>query len=61
MTLSNGLMLVYNINDYVIQKVIVNKMAIIDLIKIIDDKYVITGGIDTKIRIWNLESEKLIG
>lgn len=33
-------------------------MAIVDLIKIIDDKYIITGGIDPKIRIWNLETEK---
>jgi WD40 repeat protein len=35
-------------------------MAIIDLMKIIDDKYIIIGGIDSKIRIWNLESEKVI-
>ena len=60
MTLSNGLMIIYNIIDYVIQKVFVNKMAIIDSIKIIDDKYVITAGIDPKIRIWNLETEKII-
>lgn len=35
-------------------------MAIIDLVKIIDDKYVITAGIDPKIRIWNIDTEKLI-
>lgn len=35
-------------------------MAIVDLIKIIDDKYIITAGIDPKIRIWNIETEKLI-
>ena len=35
-------------------------MAIIDSIKTIDDKYLITAGIDPKIRIWNIETEKLI-
>jgi WD40 repeat protein len=60
LTLSNGLMIIYNTTDYYIQKVFVNKMAIIDSIKIIDDKYVITAGIDPKIRIWNIETEKLI-
>lgn len=37
-----------------------NKFSIIDSIKIIDDKYIITAGIDPKIRIWNLETEKII-
>jgi len=59
-SLSNGLLLFYNTNDYCIQKIFINKMAIMDLIKIIDDKYVITAGIDPKIRIWNIENEKLI-
>jgi WD40 repeat protein len=35
-------------------------MAIIDSIKIIEDKYLITAGIDPKIRIWNIETEKLL-
>ena len=35
-------------------------MAILDLMKIIDDKYLIMGGIDSKVRIWNIESEKVI-
>lgn len=59
-SLSNGLLVFYNTAEYYIQKVFVNKMAIIDLVKVIDDKYVITAGIDPKIRIWNIESEKLI-
>ncbi len=35
-------------------------MAIIDTLKIIDDKYLITAGIDSKIRIWNPDQEKMI-
>ena len=31
-----------------------------DLMKIIDDKYLILGGIDSKVRIWNVDSEKII-
>lgn len=60
MALSNGLMIIYNIIDFQILKVFVNKFSIIDSIKIIDDKYIITAGIDPKIRIWNLETEKII-
>jgi WD40 repeat protein len=61
MSLSNGLIVVYNIHDFYVSKVIVNKNAIIDIIKIVEDKLLITGGIDNKIRVWNIETEKLIG
>lgn len=59
-TLSNGLMLLYNTNDNLIVKIFANKMAIVDSLKVIEDKYLITAGIDPKIRIWNVETEKLI-
>jgi WD40 repeat protein len=60
MSLSNGTLLFYNTNENCIQKVFVNKMAIMDLMKIIDDKYLIIAGIDSKVRIWNIDSEKII-
>lgn len=53
-------MLLYNMNDNCIQKLFINKMAIIDQLKIIEDKYIIAAGIDSKIRIWNIDTEKVI-
>jgi len=53
-------MLVYNTNDNVVLKIFANKMSIVDSLKLIEDKYLITAGIDPKIRIWNVETEKLI-
>jgi len=61
MSLSNGLILIYNINEFFVHKVIVNKMAIIDNLIAVDEKYLMTAGIDSKIRIWNIETEKLVG
>lgn len=59
-SLSNGLILVYNTIDYVIQKTLINKFAINDSLKLIEDKYLITAGIDDKIRLWNIDTEKVI-
>jgi len=59
-SLSNGLILIYNLQDFNVQKIFINKMALIDLVKVIDDKYLIQGGIDSKVRIWNIETEKVI-
>jgi WD40 repeat protein len=60
MSVSNGLMLLFNTAENHILKVFTNKMAVIDSLKLIEDKYLITAGIDPKIRIWNVETEKLI-
>jgi WD40 repeat protein len=60
LSLSNGLILLYNIIDNIVLKIFANKNAIIDSIKVVEDKYLITAGIDPKIRIWNVETEKLI-
>lgn len=34
--------------------------AVVDKIKIIDDRYVVCAGIDSKHRIWNIESQKQV-
>ena len=44
-----------------IEKVFANKGAIIDCIKILAPTYLITAGIDSKIRMWDIKSEKLFG
>ena len=59
-SLSNGTLMLYNTVDYQIMKVIVSKYAIVDSLKLLEDKYLITAGIDPKVRIWNLESEKIL-
>lgn len=41
-------------------RLIVSKYAIVDSLKLLEDKYIITAGIDPKVRIWNLESEKVL-
>lgn len=41
-------------------KVFVSKFAIIDSLKLVEDRYLITAGIDPKVRFWNIESEKVI-
>ena len=56
-SLSNGVMLLIDSTKSVVEKIFVCKCAIIDKIKIIDDRYLLCGGIDTKIRIWNIEKE----
>ena len=59
-SLSNGTLMLYNTVDYQIMKVFVSKYAIVDSLKLLEDKYLITAGIDPKVRIWNLESEKIL-
>lgn len=59
-SLSNGLILLYSLVENQIIKIFPSKMAIIDSLKLIEDKYLITAGIDPKIRIWNIETDKNI-
>ena len=37
-----------------------NKYAILDSLKLVEDRYLITAGIDHKIRIWNTDTDRVI-
>ena len=54
-SLSNGMMLQIDSLTNIVEKTFICKCAIIDKIKIIDDRYLLCAGIDAKIRIWNIE------
>ena len=61
MSLSNGLILKY---DYVNQQVLTifaMQSAIIDQIKIYKDKILITAGIDSQVRFWDIDSAQMLG
>lgn len=51
-------MFMLNTQNNTVSKLFVNKTAVVDIVKIIDDKYAICGGIDRQLRIWNLETER---
>jgi WD40 repeat protein len=59
-SLSNGLIIIYNSLDYEVVKVLVNKYAILDSLKLVEDRYLMTAGIDHKIRIWNTDTGRII-
>lgn len=58
-SLSNGLIVLYDTFCHKILKIFANKGAIIDCLKVLGPTYLITAGIDTKIRLWNIKTEKL--
>ena len=58
-SLSNGLILAYNTTNQQVEKVIANKGAIIDCLKFLGPLYLITAGIDSKVRLWNIKTESL--
>jgi len=60
LSLSNGLLLLYNTETNQVVKVFVQAFAVVDKLKIIDDRYVICAGIDPKQRIWNIENQKQV-
>ena len=59
LSLSNGLILSYDTQTLKVEKIFANKGAIIDCLKVLGPNILITAGIDTKIRLWNLKTEKL--
>lgn len=60
LSLSNGLMMMLNLNNCTVNKLFINKYAVIDMIKVIDDKYALCSGIDNQLRIWNFDNERQI-
>lgn len=59
MSCSNGLVLCFNIQTHAIEKIIANKCALIDCLKIFEPYYLITAGIDSKIRLWDIKTEQM--
>lgn len=59
MSLSNGLILLYDTVTQTVERIFANKGAIIDCLKVLYPTYLITAGIDSKIRIWNIQNGKL--
>ena len=49
-------MFTFNTQNHTVEKIFVNKNAVVDQVKIIDNKYAICGGIDCSLRIWSLET-----
>lgn len=60
MSLSCGLLVIYNTIDYQVQRILTSKHALIDQVKLLEDKYLLTAGLDPKIRIWNLDNDKQV-
>ena len=59
-SLSNGLLLLVNTETNRVLKVYPQSHAVIDKVKIIDDRYMICAGIDSKHRIWNVENQRQV-
>lgn len=53
-SLSNGLLMIYNTQDFAVTKIMFNKSFVTDLVKVIENKYIITAGIDIKVRVWSI-------
>lgn len=58
-SISNGLILAFDLTTQKVEKIIANKGAIIDCLKILGQNFLVTAGIDSKIRLWNIQTEKL--
>lgn len=57
---SNGLILSINTVTNAIEKIIANKCALIDCLKVfVPYDFLITAGIDSKIRLWDIKTEQM--
>ena len=59
LSISNGLILLLDLHTQEVKKIFANKVAIVDCLKIISPTQLMTAGIDSKVRIWGIRSEKL--
>lgn len=58
LSISNGLILAFNTANNTVEKIFANKGAIIDCLKFLNNSYLITAGIDSKVRLYNIMTEK---
>jgi WD40 repeat protein len=59
-SLSSGLILIVNSTDLTIHKILFCSSFVNDRIKFLSSSKLITCGIDSKVRIWNFEQEKIV-
>ena len=58
-SLACGLCLLIDTVDLVVQKVFVNSSTCLDLIKVIEDRFLILAGLSDRVRVFYLDTEKL--
>ena len=58
-SLSCGLCLLFDTVALIVQKIFVLSSSCHDLIKIVDDRFLMVAGMDDRLRVFNMDTEKL--